>query len=142
MLNTLHPEYLAQIMFHANEQRMSSTGDSTKAESIRITEFWEEQLKAMPYLSRKFLGLFTMLNSLMYFQRRMERPSTCSSLGPSKQVASRPGRSCHSWAPSVNTRNPSKSLCQRSNSRNRRHNSQRLFQHKSPKHLASSRLPT
>ena len=40
-------------MAHANEQRMSTTGEGQRAESIRITEFWEEQLKAMPYLSRK-----------------------------------------------------------------------------------------
>ena len=54
VLNTLHPEYLAQVMAHANKERMGAGTDCTKAESIKITEFWEEQLKAMPYLSRKY----------------------------------------------------------------------------------------
>ena len=53
VLNTLYPEYLTKVMAHANEQRMSTSGDDQRAKSIRITEFWEEQLKAMPYLSRK-----------------------------------------------------------------------------------------
>ena len=53
MLNTVHPEYLAKIMAHANEQRMTAAGEANQSESIRITEYWQEQLKAMPYLSRK-----------------------------------------------------------------------------------------
>ena len=53
MLNTVHPEYLAKIMAHANEQRMTAAGEANQSESIRITEYWQEQLKAMPYLSCK-----------------------------------------------------------------------------------------
>ena len=53
VLNTLQPEYLAQVMSHANKQRMTSEGDKMKTESIEISKYWEEQLGAMPYLSRK-----------------------------------------------------------------------------------------
>ena len=38
-------------MDHANKQRMTSEGERGQKESIKISEFWEEQLKAMPYLS-------------------------------------------------------------------------------------------
>ena len=53
ILNTIHPEYLGQIMHHANVQRMTGAGMDQQKESIRITEFWEQELKDMPYLSRK-----------------------------------------------------------------------------------------
>ena len=52
VLNTFHPDYLAQIMSHANRQRMTSEGEGMQRESIRISEFWEEQLRSMPYLSQ------------------------------------------------------------------------------------------
>ena len=48
-------------MAHANKERMGAGTDCTKAESIKITEFWEEQLKAMPYLSRKYSFLLSLL---------------------------------------------------------------------------------
>ena len=40
-------------MHHANVQRMTGAGMDQQKESIRITEFWEQELKDMPYLSRK-----------------------------------------------------------------------------------------
>ena len=52
-MNTVHPDYLAQIMAHANKERMSIEGEAMKAQSIKISEYWEEQLASMPYLSRK-----------------------------------------------------------------------------------------
>ena len=54
IMNTIHPEYLQKIMVHANEERMTAAGQGQQSQSIEITEFWEEQLKAMPYLSRKY----------------------------------------------------------------------------------------
>ena len=54
MLNTLQPEYLQQIMGHANEQRMAAFGEGQQKQTIQISQYWEEQLKAMPYLSRKY----------------------------------------------------------------------------------------
>ena len=53
ILNTLHPDYLQQVMAHANKQRMTAEGEGMKKESIQISQFWEEQLKAMPYLTCK-----------------------------------------------------------------------------------------
>ena len=53
LLNTIHPEYLHQLMKHANEQRHSAQGEDMKAQSIEISQYWEEQLKAMPYFSCK-----------------------------------------------------------------------------------------
>ena len=40
-------------MAHANSQRMTVEGPAAQRESIKISEFWEEQLKKMPYLSQK-----------------------------------------------------------------------------------------
>ena len=53
ILNTMYPDYLEQILAHANKQRMTSEGETMKAESIKISQYWEEQLASMPYLSCK-----------------------------------------------------------------------------------------
>ena len=52
-MNTVQPDFLHQMMEHANKQRMSATGEIGQKESIKISQFWEEQLKSMPYISRK-----------------------------------------------------------------------------------------
>ena len=52
VLNTLQPEYLANIMAHAAKQRMSAEGEGMERQSIEISEYWQEQLKSMPYLSQ------------------------------------------------------------------------------------------
>ena len=54
-LDTIQPEYLEKIIAHANEVRMAPDGEKQQRESIEISPFWEEQLKAMPYLSSKYL---------------------------------------------------------------------------------------
>ena len=43
-------------MSHANEERMAAGGMNQQSESIRISQFWEEELKALPYLSRRSLN--------------------------------------------------------------------------------------
>ena len=53
VLHTLYPEFLQRMLTHAHEQRMTASGQRGQEEAIQISEFWEEQLKAMPYLSRK-----------------------------------------------------------------------------------------
>ena len=40
ILNTLHPEYLGQVLQHANEQRMSAQAEGLQREAIAITDFW------------------------------------------------------------------------------------------------------
>ena len=54
VLNTVHPDYLHQMLEHANKQRMTVEGEAGLKESIQMSEYWEEQLKSMPYLSSKF----------------------------------------------------------------------------------------
>ena len=53
ILNILYPEYLAKIMGHAARERMMPDADANKKEAIEISEYWAEQLKAMPYTSCK-----------------------------------------------------------------------------------------
>ena len=61
VLNTVQPDFLKQMVDHANKQRMSAEGVVGQREAIQISQFWEEQLKAMPYLSSKYL-LITRFN--------------------------------------------------------------------------------
>ena len=53
ILNTLHGDYLQQLMGHAAKQRMTAEGEAQKKEVIKISEYWTEQLASMPYLSCK-----------------------------------------------------------------------------------------
>ena len=42
VLNTLHPDYLEQVMTHANKQRMTAEGEGMQRESIKMSQYWEE----------------------------------------------------------------------------------------------------
>ena len=42
ILNTVKPEYLQQILHHANELRMAAGGPNHQTESIAISQYWEE----------------------------------------------------------------------------------------------------
>ena len=53
VLNTVQPDFLNQIISHANKQRMTTEGEKMKSQSIQISDYWAEQLKSMPYLSCK-----------------------------------------------------------------------------------------
>ena len=53
VMNTLYPGYLAEIMGHANEMRWTTKGEDQQRQAIKISEKWEEELKSMPFLSRK-----------------------------------------------------------------------------------------
>ena len=44
VLNTVHPDYLEQVMDHANKQRMTAEGADIKQQSIHISQYWDEQL--------------------------------------------------------------------------------------------------
>ena len=67
VLNTLRPDYLKQILAHANEMRMAAGGANQQTESIAISQYWEEQLKAMPYLSSKSAVSFYDFMNLVSF---------------------------------------------------------------------------
>ena len=76
ILNTKHPDYLEQVMAHANKQRISAEGEDMKKQSIKISEYWEEQLASMPYLSRKYPTFFPLFLILCLLQRRTAKPCT------------------------------------------------------------------
>ena len=71
ILNTLYPEYLDKILAHASKERMAADGQNMQEQSIRISQFWQEELKAMPYLSRKYDHLPS--TNLPVFRCREER---------------------------------------------------------------------
>ena len=77
ILNTLHPDYLSQVMVHANNQRMTTEGEAMQAQSIKMSEYWDEQLKSMPYISCKCPSSMAFLSIHFVLQRRTARRSTC-----------------------------------------------------------------
>ena len=77
VLNTVHPEYLEQIMAHANKQRHMATGDAMANERIKISEAWQDELKSMPYLSSKYYPALSPLISFILIQESQARRSTC-----------------------------------------------------------------
>ena len=80
VLNTLYPQYLAQIMSHSNKQRHMATGEAMANERIKISESWQEQLQSMPYLSSKcqLTQPSPILTSFFLLQENRARPSTSS----------------------------------------------------------------
>ena len=40
ILNTLYPDYLAQVMSHASKQRMSTDGEAMQGQAIQISKYW------------------------------------------------------------------------------------------------------
>ena len=61
VLNTVEEGYLQKVLAHANELRMGADGEVAKRQGIKISQFWEEQLKSMPYISSKCLLLIQTL---------------------------------------------------------------------------------
>jgi hypothetical protein len=51
--NTLHPETVSKVIKHAFDQRFSTENDKIKANSIKITETWREELDKMPFVSKQ-----------------------------------------------------------------------------------------
>ena len=78
ILNTVHPEYLQQIVSHANEVRMSAGSELNKTHSIKITDEWNERLHSLPYLSCKCPQINIYFSFYLFKQRNQARPSTCS----------------------------------------------------------------
>ena len=91
VLNTVHPEYLEQIMAHANKQRHMATGDAMANERIKISEAWQDELKSMPYLSSKYYPTLSPLISFILIQESQARRSTCSRPTPSRTPPARSG---------------------------------------------------
>ena len=113
VLATKHPDYLAQVMEHANKQRMSSMGSAMQTETIAMTPFWQEQLASMPYMTRKWLSLYVLTTFLFPMQARTARRSTCSRPAASRSPRTASVERSSSWAPSASTRSPRRSRCPR-----------------------------
>ena len=110
VLNTLYPEFLQECMHHANEQRMAAFGEGQQKESIAITQYWQEELKAMPYLSRKYLlptdPVFFHIHgacNFVFLQRNLVKRSTCSRPRASRSKEARRRRRSRCSAPSRTT---------------------------------------
>ena len=76
VLNTLQPEYLEQIIAHANEVRMAADGEKQQHQAIEISPFWEQQLKSMPYISSKYrpiLFISALLPQILHVRQLLDR---------------------------------------------------------------------
>jgi hypothetical protein len=130
VLNTVYPDYLRQIMSHANSERMAADTDQNKTSSIRISQFWEEELKAMPYLSRKckirYLKNHRLLITRIYIQSAQAKQYICSSPAQRKSPQTGRGKSTSLWGLSVNIRSQKRNR-NRSRSSSRQQNLQPQF---------------
>ena len=76
-LNTLQPDFLGGLLHHANRQRNTAEGEARKDDTIKISEFWAEELASMPYLSSKsFLSIHFKLIQIL-LQKNLEKHSIC-----------------------------------------------------------------
>ena len=50
ILNTFQPEYVDQIIRHANNQRNSVSNDAQAREFIEVSDNWWEALNAVPFI--------------------------------------------------------------------------------------------
>ena len=91
ILNTLQPDYLAKLMAHANEQRMAADAEGNQHQAIQISQYWAEELKAMPFLSSKLSRSFSFYISFFLVQKRLARRSSCSKPVPRHPRPARSG---------------------------------------------------
>ena len=80
-------------------------------ESLQISQYWEEKLSAMPYVSCKYLLRLLHSPSFLLVQRKTERRSTCLSPSPSPRRANESRRRSRSLAPSTSTPSRRRSPC-------------------------------
>ena len=57
ILNTLHPNYVKEILEHAVRKRHGGEAAAEKQEAIELTDEWYSVLEQMPYNSRKYLPM-------------------------------------------------------------------------------------
>ena len=51
--NTIYPEDVKAVLEHANRNRFAIDAEKVKDNTIVITDEWQEQLEAMPYVSKQ-----------------------------------------------------------------------------------------
>ena len=57
ILNTVHPEYMRDMIAHANNARYAPFGQAKEHDTVVVNEEWLEKLKALPFYSSKFYYL-------------------------------------------------------------------------------------
>ena len=64
IMNTFQPQYVNQIIRHANEQRNSVSNEAQAREAIEVSDKWWNALNAVPFISCEFfcLSLITIIS--------------------------------------------------------------------------------
>ena len=71
IMNTVMEEYVQQMIAHANKIRATKAHNAEAVQTIDITDEWYEKLKAVPFVSCKYLF------ELIVFQSAKETQCTC-----------------------------------------------------------------
>lgn len=50
---TIHPDYVATLVKHANEQRNAADQQTLEADTVEVTDGWWTKLNAHPFITRK-----------------------------------------------------------------------------------------
>ena len=53
ILNTVHPEYVRDMIAHANNARYAPFGQARELDTVVVNEEWLEKLKSLPFYSSK-----------------------------------------------------------------------------------------
>ena len=53
ILNTVHPEYVRDLIAHANNARYAPFGQARELDTVVVNEEWLEKLKSLPFYSSK-----------------------------------------------------------------------------------------
>ena len=78
ILNTFQPQYVEQIIRHANDQRNSVTNEAQARESIEVSEKWWNALNASPFISCEYFIFSQWFNTIFTCeQNKREGQSTC-----------------------------------------------------------------
>ena len=57
ILNTVHPEYMRDMIAHANNARYAPFGQAKEHDTVVVNDEWLEKLKSLPFFSSKFYYL-------------------------------------------------------------------------------------
>ena len=57
VLNTVHPDYVTNLIAHANKSRFAPKAEQNENKTVTVTEEWWENLNSLPFLSSKCLWL-------------------------------------------------------------------------------------
>ena len=58
ILNTVHPEYMRDMIAHANNARYAPFGQAKEHDTVVVNDEWLEKLKKLPFFSSKFYSIF------------------------------------------------------------------------------------